>query len=798
MKNLQFILLAALLCFNFSILGQSIPQDPNALAQTYTNYFSLNREAVFLHFNKTIVAPNEDIWFSAYSYSPQFYAPNLTTNLHVNLYNREGKLMEAKTISLTNAHGEGFFELKAEKYPPGEYLIKAGTKYMENFREDAFFSQSFSILGETGPGVEQEYDLQLLPEGGHLVADVDNIVGVKLINNKGKGIAFKEGQIFNSRNEEINTVQSNKFGISKFRFTPTINESYTISLKLDDGTTIRKSIPKPDARGIVMSSTAVGNKLLFTIKTNRETFSSLKGQNFLFAFHKDGAMKALDFVFSEIDMSANVTLTKDALYNGVNTITVFNNKFEPLLERLIFNRDSIQRKDISAKIKSRNRDSLVINLSAVGSLTQHAMSVSVLPAGTVSYNPNNNIFSAFYLEPYIQGDLENGGYYFSEEVEPRRRDYDLDLLLLTQGWSKYSWRNIFSTPPTEQYAHEHGFTLNGNVARRNAKIQKTLFISSPSENLSVMADIADNNSFKAENIFVNDSSRVTFSLMNDRNSNISDSGVIVNIFPVRQNKDITPPSFLKVNLKSDSREEELAGIKTDFILGSESLETVFLESTGKTLEQENRDLERKLNRADMYGKTEVFTKEEALKYSTIFSYLLDMGFEARGNNIYTLRELMRKPLNTSIGLPAQPTLVFIDGMESNLNELRPLRPTDVESIYTNKTGAGARGYAKGGATAGGLIEIVTKKTYSQISKSATNVILKHGFAAPKEFYAPRYNSYNDDLFVSYGTIGWFPQIFIEGQSIDLKVFDTRQPLKVFIEGMTNEGALISEEILLKN
>lgn len=791
-------MLAALLCFNFSIFGQSSPQDPDALAKTYTNYFSLNREAVFLHFNKTIVAPNEDIWFSAYSYSPQFYLPNLTTNLLVNLYNREGKLMESKTISLTNAHGEGFFELKAGKYPPGEYLIRAGTKYMENFREEAFFSQSISILGETGPGVEPEYDLQLLPEGGHLVANVDNSVGVKLINNKGKGVAFKEGRILNSRDEEINTLQSNRFGISKFRFTPTMGEKYTISIKLEDGTTIRKPVPQPDARGIVMSGTALGDKVLFTIKTNSETFPSLKDQNFLFAIHKDGAMKALDFVFSEIDMSANVTLTQDALYNGVNTITVFNDKFEPLLERLIFNRDSIHRKDISARIKSRNRDSLVVSLSSMVPLDQHSMSVSVLPAGTKSYDQNNNIFSAFYIEPYIQGDLENGGYYFSEEVEPRRRDYDLDLLLLTQGWSKYSWKNIFNTPPRELYAHEHGFTLTGNVVKRNAKNQKTLFISSPADNLSVMADIADNNSFKAENIFVNDSSRVTFSLMNDRNSNISDPGVVVNIFPVRQHKDITPPSFLNVNLKSDSKEEELAAINNDFILGAESLETVFLESTGKTLEEENRDLERKLNRADMYGKTEVFTREEAMRYSTIFSYLLDMGFEARGNNIYTLRELMRKPLNTSIGQPAQPTLVFIDGMESNLNELRPLRPTDVESIYTNKTGAGARGFAKGGATAGGLIEIVTKKTYAQISKSATNVILKHGFAAPREFYAPRYNSYNDDLYVNYGTIAWFPQIFIEGQSIDLKVFDTRLPLKVFIEGMTTEGALISEEILLKN
>lgn len=253
-----------------------------------------------------------------------------------------------------------------------------------------------------------------------------------------------------------------------------------------------------------------------------------------------------------------------------------------------------------------------------------------------------------------------------------------------------------------------------------------------------------------------------------------------------------------MNIKNDPGESPLATLTDDFILGAESLETIFLESTGKTVEQENRDLERKLNRGDMYGKTEVFTKDEALNYSTIFSYLLENGFEARGNNIYTYRELIRKPLGTSFGLPAQPTLVFIDGMESTLNELRSLRPTDVESIYTNKTGAGSRGYAKGGSTAGGLVEIITKDTYSQISKTATRVILKNGFAAPREFYAPRYSSYNDDLFINYGTIGWFPQINMEDQTMDLKIFDTRHPVKLFIEGMSSDGALISEEILINN
>lgn len=170
-----------------------------------------------MHLNKTVVVPGEELWFSAYVFNPKVQKPHfLTTNLHVNLYNEAGKLMEAQTLFIENGKGSGFFDLQflrknkqAEdeknpqqrlNYPPGKYLIKASTKYMENFREDLSFSQSFTILGDTTQtGVQRKYDLQLLPEGGHLVANVSNTVGVKLIDNTGKGVFFTDAKVLNTK-----------------------------------------------------------------------------------------------------------------------------------------------------------------------------------------------------------------------------------------------------------------------------------------------------------------------------------------------------------------------------------------------------------------------------------------------------------------------------------------------------------------------------------------------------------------------------------------------------------------------
>lgn len=801
MRNFTLLFIVAFLCQTFSVIAQNTPADPGELSETYSEYFSLNREAVFLHLNKTQVAPGEGLWFTAYNYSPQFLKPNFTTNLHVNLYNSEGILLEAKVVNTENGQGQGYFELNPEKYPPGTYLLKAGTKYMENFREDSRYSQSFRILGTSNiPIVEREYDLQLLPEGGHLLADVDNTVGVKLLDNAGKGIRFKQGKVLDSKQQVVTTFKSNRFGLSKFRYTPLTGETYSVVIDFGEGESLQQAVPAPEPFGIALSTSQLKDQLLFTFRTNDRTYESLKDKTFLFAFHKDGAMKALNFVFNENDHSANLTLKSDALYSGMNSITVFNEKMEPVLERLVFNRDSIDRKQVSAAIRLKEADSLVLGLSSAEDLGMHSLSISVLPAETISYNPANNIFSAFYIEPYIKGDLEDGGYYFSEKVDLRRRDYDLDLLLLTQGWSRYSWRDIFNNPPKEHFQHEQGFSIRGRVVKRNPKKHKNVYISSSTDRLSIIADLAEDGSFSAENLFLKDSAQVSFSLMNDRNNEVSKPQVVVNVSPMRNTENIAPPGFLKTALPGEIMEMKVNAATDDlpenFIQEGEVLGTVYLEGKTMTPQEIQLEEERKLNRGEMYGRYDLISEWETKTNPTIFSLLLMKGFEVKGDHVYSRRELRRKPPNTNWILPARAAVVLIDGLESDVHDLRALLTSEVEYIYTNQTGAGVKGAYYNGA-GGGYIEIKLKDSrWLDNRETAAVRFLGNGFSPSKEFYTPKYSSYSSQAFSDYGSIGWFPEVSLEEGNSELKIFNTRLPIKLFIEGMTEEGALISEEVVI--
>jgi len=61
----KITLVAISLLPNFNLIAQFKPTAITDLEESYTNYFKLNRELVFLHLNKTEVIKSENLWLSA-------------------------------------------------------------------------------------------------------------------------------------------------------------------------------------------------------------------------------------------------------------------------------------------------------------------------------------------------------------------------------------------------------------------------------------------------------------------------------------------------------------------------------------------------------------------------------------------------------------------------------------------------------------------------------------------------------------------------------------------------------------
>src|SRR5699024_187157 len=189
-------------------------------------------------------------------------------------------------------------------------------------------------------------------------------------------------------------------------------------------------------------------------------------------------------------------------------------------------------------------DSLAINLSSTLKKGKHRLSISVLPGQTEAYRPKNNIISSAYIEPYIKGDLLHGSYYFSEG-QPRRKAYDLDLLLLTQGWSRYDWHDIFEGQQPEFYPPEHGFTLSGRVNALEAEETAKLMVKSKTHTFFQILPLDDKQHFSTEHRYLLDNTKLAFSLIGQEH-NTKQPKLYTRITPVKDQsplKKIFPSDF---------------------------------------------------------------------------------------------------------------------------------------------------------------------------------------------------------------------------------------------------------------
>jgi hypothetical protein len=765
------------------------------LQKDYLNYFKLNREVVFLHLNKTAVIPGEGVFFSAYSYDPRLAKANKqTTNLNLDVYDGSGKRVGTKTIYMKNGFGNGAFKLDPKQYKPGDYLVTASTNYMKNFHEDLEFSQRFRILDtvvKNQKKTSQNHDLQLLPEGGNLLTNVSNNVGVKLIDGSGRGVFFTEAQLRDDRGNIITKINSNRFGMARFTFTPKPRKSYKVRLRTNSGKLVSKKLPKAERRGIATSVNALLPENVFlSVRTNYRTFQSSKKKSYILAIHRQGLLRQIEFQIPEGPLEKTLRIDRNLLLPGINILTVFENgkQLKPLAERMVFNSEDLKRVKVNAKKKTSGVNRGKVHLFSKDLPEKHNLSVSVLPFENESYKPDHSILSSFYLKPFLKGSIENGGYYFKRGKD-RRRAYDLDLLLMTQGWSKFDWNRIFNYPPTEKFEAKQGFNLRGTMQGKNARDPENsmIILKGSSDNLLEYAELDKNNSFEFNNVYLEDTTQISVGLVNKKTEKVEKpDGLYLQVFPVRNDstlKEFDPIAFETSNLKVQTS----AAVPPNFAPTAEELDTVIIDG------QTEREQERA--RSITSQKTYI-DKDMAQMFNYITDYIQARGFRVQRS---LGRVQIASPRAMSLRGMGSPSII-IDGViasGSSSTILYNQTTKQVESISINKTGAGAglRGSA-------GVIKIETRtdQLYGNKKKRSNvqQVLVSNGYASGKEFYRPEYIDYQSDFFEKYGVINWYPEIKLNesGQGY-IEVFNTLRPkVKLYIEGMAQDGTLVSEEVIV--
>ena len=422
------------------------------------------KEKILLHLDRDVSAPGEPIFFKAYTLTgPNRVRATLSKVLKMELLNPENQIVATQYHKITEGMATGSFEVP-RKLEEGKYTLRAYTRWLQNYGPEFYFTAPLSV-GESPEnrtmGAEKEAaTVKFYPEGGALVAGLENRVFLKALSAKGAANDLN-GQIV-SATGKVFPVSNFGNGIYSAIFSPEASETYI--LKTTNGDTY--SLPKIEPSGFLVQANNLDSRMLRirVLGDLNQADQSLKVR---------GIINGFTFFEHPLPSSGSANefeISKETFPAGMMHITLVNTQNEILSSRPVLIENTKQLNvSIEPLAVSRNPDQKAFKISvkdAAGKPVQTRLSISATnyTAATANSVENHGTGFNWNLDP-LQ----------SEQLSPdRRKRFARDLHLLTSAQRKAA--NI----PSDQkikYPFQQGLDLYGyaydlnNTLLKNTKIQ---------------------------------------------------------------------------------------------------------------------------------------------------------------------------------------------------------------------------------------------------------------------------------------------------------------------------------------
>lgn len=451
----------------------------NQLTTNLKNYTAQHiAEKAYLQFDKPYYAAGDTLFFKAYvTAGEQHQLSNVSGILHVDLIGPANHIEQKELVQLSNGLGWGDMALP-DSLTKGNYRIRAYTQYMQ---PGDYFDQQLAV-GSVKNNVVYENtipmpqsaqgDVQFFPEGGNLVTDIRTRIAFKAIGTDGLG-ANVTGVVVDNDNKVITRFESSHLGMGSFTLLPDEGKTYRVRYKMRDSVQHIADLPRPVAKGITLNvSNRNTEKVSVSIIANYNFFKENANKNFLLAIYAGGQ---LTYVNSKLDSyELDLTLPVAKFKTGIARFTLFGPNNAPLCERLAFIQnpaDNLSLQVNADKVAYNKRDKVQISLNTkelTEGNTGH-FSVAVIDEGKLPGNSyHNSISSYLLLTSELKGYIEQPEYYFDNNTDNSRAD--LDALMLTQGYRKFTWQQILSdTTAPAQPAVERSLAISGTVTSLSGK-----------------------------------------------------------------------------------------------------------------------------------------------------------------------------------------------------------------------------------------------------------------------------------------------------------------------------------------
>jgi hypothetical protein len=518
--------------------------------------------------------------------------------------------------------------------------------------------------------------------------------------------------------------------------------------------------------------------------------------SFEMLLHREGERITFPVKLTNENTVATKVLDKKYLFDGVNTFTLLYNG-KPVAERLVFNRNNIIAGTEAielTEVRNTHKDSMSLKLNMPYLNESAFMSVSVLPKNTISYQKNNNIVSSFLLDPFVNGFIEDRGYYFSEPNFDT--DFDLDLLLLTQGWSQYSWDNVYRNTPDVAFERKDGLRQVIDFHQGLPRKAKQILIYNTiyNEEQVINVDDINLNTIVLENRYPFKGENMEFSYVSknkDLKRPIVNVDTQLTLYDESLNEAFFDPSI------ANQRDVKLELNKNQWY------SSFFTDNVLNEVEVQGKKYEAKFL-SEIYGDVwfphrEKIDPETADLYPLLTDYLrvkCPRGGRVVLNGQHFNRNMpvfdrFSGSFNTNfVGNRGTNSIMNNPGGLSIIND--NTRLDEIEEVQCGSMGFG--GFA---GPSSGIIELryrISPLRGGNLDYKLPYIKkeIKEGFTAPKVFYNPEYAFYNTKAYQQIGTIHWEPDMTLYANTASyLDIVDTGlEEFTLFIEGITEEGKLI--------
>ncbi|WP_340114830.1 MG2 domain-containing protein [Maribellus mangrovi] len=499
-KTLQLMYL--LLILGFSSSAQSADES---ILSKISKYQAINyQEKIFLQTDRPVYLPGEELWFSAFLLNASSQQLNQTERvMYLDLVSPEGTTRQKDIFKLNAGRAWGSITLD-QQLESGDYYLLAYTNWMRNSGSDYYFSKQIHIGEERANltldtisvstaenkqvSVDQEeltssskIHLSFFPEGGDLMDGSLSKVAFEAVNDNGHTVDL-DALVVDESGEIITAAKTLWRGKGFFMLKPQAGKDYFIRPLGSTPNAQQFKLPEAQADGLAMSVTELTKQQKIKVNATRIGNSASDSSATLLSMQNGIPIKAFAIDFTNTQ-SVDILIDKSDFRSGIVQYTLFDGDKNPRAERLLFikNNDllSIDLKEEVLADSPRGKVKLSLQVTDPNGspvIGDFALSVTdALRIPDAAYN-SPNIFQYLTLYSDLPDFKSEANSLFDNTVE---RNVKSELLMLTNGWRRYSWQEVLSdTIAMPEYLEEPGIYVDGTVRKspKSKRIPDDAFI----------------------------------------------------------------------------------------------------------------------------------------------------------------------------------------------------------------------------------------------------------------------------------------------------------------------------------